>query len=186
MPQGHVWMFLSGGMVLRCGAEALASRKYAGDWLFFVVVVALPHWSLAWSKPGSEEGFQSTHKWRLHPCLYPLSWASAPTAVWGQLEGKQCRRPVRISKRLFKKSCSTFNIWKHRPHRVQCLPSVKLTLDINQSADIGAAHRVGHLTGDGVCEVGVVHCHLKAIPICFGDGDSSFRPPGTNEWSQLH
>lgn len=55
-------MFLSGGMVLRCGAEALASRKYAGDWLFFFVVVALPHWSLAWSKPGSEEGFQSTHK----------------------------------------------------------------------------------------------------------------------------
>lgn len=66
-------------------------------------------------------------------------------------------------------------------HCIECLPEVKLTLDIDQGADIGAAHRVGHLAGDRVCEVRVVHCHLKAVPICFRDGDSSFWPPVTDE-----
>lgn len=43
---------------------------------------------------------------------------------------------------------------------MQCLLKIKLTLDIDQGADIGAAHRVGHLTGDRVCEVRVVHSYL--------------------------
>lgn len=49
-----------------------------------------------------------------------------------------------------------------------------LTLDIHQGADVGAAHRVGHLAGDGVREVRVVHGHLEAVPVGFRDGDSSF------------
>lgn len=65
--------------------------------------------------------------------------------------------------------------------KTHSFPTVKLTLDINQCADISTAHRVGHLTGDRVCEVGVVHCHLKAVSICFRDGNPSFRPPGTHE-----
>lgn len=58
---------------------------------------------------------------------------------------------------------------------------VKLTLHIYQGADVGAAHRVGHLTGDRVSKVRVVHGHLKAVPICFRDRHSSFRPPWTHE-----
>lgn len=59
------------------------------------------------------------------------------------------------------------------------LPKAKLTLDIDQGADVGAAHGVGHFTRHGVCEVGEVHSHLQAVPIGLRDGDSSFRPPGT-------
>lgn len=51
---------------------------------------------------------------------------------------------------------------------------VKLTLHVYQGADVGAAHRVGHLTGDGVGKVRVVHGHLKAVPVCFRDRHSSF------------
>lgn len=93
----------------------------------------------------------------------------------GPTRVKQRRKTVKINKRL-----SLEYLYKISKYSV-LFPTVKLTLDINQCADIGAAHRVGHLTRDRVCEVGVVHCHLKAVPICFRDGNSSFRPPGTDE-----
>lgn len=88
----------------------------------------------------------------------------------GPTRAKQRGRPVTINKRRLLK-----------PQNTQLSHKVKLTLDIDQRADIGAAHRVGHLARDGVCEVRVVHCHLKAVPVCLGDGDSSFRPPGMDE-----
>lgn len=53
-----------------------------------------------------------------------------------------------------------------------------LTLDVHQGADVGAAHGVGHLAGDGICEVGVVHCHLQAVSVGLRDGDPAFGPPG--------
>lgn len=59
--------------------------------------------------------------------------------------------------------------------------SVKLTLYINQGADVGVAHRVGDLTGDGVSEVRVVHRYLQAVPVCLWDGHSSFWPPSTHK-----
>lgn len=53
-----------------------------------------------------------------------------------------------------------------------------LTLDVHQGADVGAAHGVGYLAGDGICEVGVVHRHLQAVSVGLRDGDPSFGPPG--------
>ena len=88
----------------------------------------------------------------------------------GPTRAKQRGWPVTINKRRLLK-----------PQNTQLSHKVKLTLDIDQRADIGAAHRVGHLARDGVCEVRVVHRHLKAVPVCLGDGDSSFRPPGMDE-----
>lgn len=88
----------------------------------------------------------------------------------GPTRVKQCRQPVTINEKA-----------AFKPQNTQLSHKVKLTLDIDQRADIGAAHRVGHLAGDRVCEVRVVHRHLKAVPVCLGDRDSSFRPPGTDE-----
>ncbi|TNN62986.1 hypothetical protein EYF80_026795 [Liparis tanakae] len=43
----------------------------------------------------------------------------------------------------------------------------ELTLDIDQGADVGAAHRVGHLTGHGVCEViSAAGLAPEALQIC--------------------
>lgn len=51
------------------------------------------------------------------------------------------------------------------------------TLHVHQCADISASHRVGHLAGHRVCEIGVVHCHLQTVSFGIGDGDATFRPP---------
>lgn len=55
--------------------------------------------------------------------------------------------------------------------------NVLLTLHIHQRADISAAHRVGHLAGHGVGEVGLIDRHLQTVPVGFGDGDATFGPP---------
>lgn len=59
-----------------------------------------------------------------------------------------------------------------------------LTLHIDQCADVGAAHRVGHLAGHGVGEVGVVHGHFQTVPVRLGDGNSAFRPPASGKSSR--
>ena len=53
-----------------------------------------------------------------------------------------------------------------------------LTVDVNIAADVGAAERVGDLTGDGFCKEGVVHNDLIRVSRDLLDYTSSFGPPG--------
>lgn len=53
-----------------------------------------------------------------------------------------------------------------------------LTVDVHQDADVGAAHSVEHLAGDGLGEEGVVgRGDKQALPGPLQQ-DPAFRPPG--------
>lgn len=53
-----------------------------------------------------------------------------------------------------------------------------LTVDINITANVGAAKRVGNLAGNRFCKEGVVHNNLICVSRDLLDYTSSFGPPG--------
>lgn len=55
---------------------------------------------------------------------------------------------------------------------------MKLTVDVNIAADVGAAKRIGNLTGNRFCKEGVVHSNLICVSRDLLDYASSFGPPG--------
>lgn len=92
------------------------------------------------------------------------------------------KQTVSISKEIIFRQYSPLRCKKKTTKKAACssaflVSELKLTLHIDQRADIGAAHGVGHLAGDWVGEVRIVHCHLKAVPIGLWDGHTSFWPP---------
>lgn len=64
------------------------------------------------------------------------------------------------------------------PAEVNSPHGASLTVDVDIAADVGAAQRVGDLTGDRVCKEGVVHNHLICVSRDLLDHTSSFCPPG--------
>lgn len=60
----------------------------------------------------------------------------------------------------------------------------ELTVDVHVAADVGAAQRVGDLTGNGLCEEGVVHQNLVCVSRDLFDHTSSFGPPGEGKETQ--
>ena len=51
-----------------------------------------------------------------------------------------------------------------------------LTVDVHVSADVGVPQGVGHLTGHGLSEEGVVHHHLVAVACHLWDWMATLGP----------
>ena len=81
-------------------------------------------------------------------------------------------------------SCATSPRWRRRP-RAESSQSLSqgrpepLTVDVHRAADVGAAQGVGHLAGDGLREVRVVHGGPVHLPRGLLDDLAPLGPPAT-------